>query len=327
MFDGRWSNRCARRKTKEEQTMTSINEESRSRFDEFQATMAPTVAVLRGLCEAINTVAPRHGRLPSHDSKAMTELAAEAKDYSTGWWQRPVADTHSQGGMALFAATDFAMTFASCMSANPVPVYGHLVVARSCLEASVVAQWLNEPAIAPDERVRRGLCEQIYSALELKRLNSEDAQVMSDRVDSWENEASHWGWAVSHARGKPAVDSTRRPSVPSAIDLLLMGQQRENPRLGQAQWSLLSAVSHVTWYGLAQSLAVASTETSFGPPLVDIGTSSSSVRAQAVCVLKSVRAAASSRFELMGWADAEWCDAANRSEAHEVQLVRSNSAT
>ena len=224
--------------------------------------------------------------------------------------------------MSLFAATDYAMTFASCISADPVPVYGHLVVARSCLEASVVAQWLNEPAIAPDERVRRGLCEQIYNAWELTRLRIEDAQVISDRVNRWENEATHWGWHVSHRGGKPAVDSTRRPSVPSAIDLLLIGQQRDDARLGRVQWSQLSAVSHVTWYGLAQSLEVAPTETSFGPPMVNVGTSSRSVRAQAVCVLKLLRAAATSRFELMGWADFEWCAAADRSEAHEVELVR-----
>jgi hypothetical protein len=43
-------------------------------------------------------------------------------------------------------------------------MYGHLVLARSALEVSVVSKWLNDPDVAFDVRVKRGMAEQVYNA-------------------------------------------------------------------------------------------------------------------------------------------------------------------
>src|ERR1700722_13437021 len=50
------------------------------------------------------------------------------------------------------------------------PQARQLVVARSVFDASVVAAWLNDPKADATDRVKRGLCEQLYSAMELVRL-------------------------------------------------------------------------------------------------------------------------------------------------------------
>jgi hypothetical protein len=63
-----------------------------------------------------------------------------------------------------------------------------------------------------------------------------------------------------------------------------------------------------------------------GQSLAEIGTKSSSVYAQAICVLKALRKAGEARLLLMGWTDDEWNAARRRSEAHEAALVRAFTA-
>jgi hypothetical protein len=204
-----------------------------------------------------------------------------------------------------------------------MPVYGHLVVARSALEAAVISAWLNEPAIEPDERVKRGLCEQIYNAWELVRLRvEEDAR---DRVDRWQAVAAGFGWNVGRDRDKPTVDQARRPSIPDGIDGLLMDNRDGAWRIGRVQWSYLSAVSHVTWYGLRQAITEPPPESELRPSLVSIGVTLNSVHAQSVCILKALRMAAWARFTLMGWVDDDWRAASNASAAHEQELVAASS--
>ena len=94
-------------------------------------------------------------------------------------------------------------------------------------------------------------------------------------------------------------------------------------RLGHAQWSYLSAVDHVTRWGLRQAISnPPSAPDASGQSLAEIGTKSSSVYAQAICVLKALRKAGEARLLLMGWTDDEWNAACRRSEAHEAALVR-----
>jgi hypothetical protein len=294
--------------------------------DEFREAIAPTVEVIRSLATAVADVGARHGRQPAADSRAMAEIAAEAASYAKHTtWDYPVTDTHSLGGMTLFAASDYARTFAETVAASRMPVYGHLIVARSALEASVVSAWLNEPGIAPAERVKRGLCEQIYNAWELARLRvEEDAD---ERVARWEAVAANFGWGIKRHRDKPAVDDVKRPSIPDGIDGLLMDNREGAWRIGRVQWSYLSAVSHVTWYGLRQAITEAGAESDLGPSLVSIGITLNSVRAQAVCILKALRTAATARFTLMGWVDEEWQVASRRSAVHERELVEASSSS
>lgn len=125
-------------------------------------------------------------------SVAIDEIAAEARGFGTHTdWDGPIRDTHSFGGTTLFAASDYARSFAELFAAGRTPVHGHLSLARSTLETSVVAAWLNDPAVDPGERVRHGLCEQLYNASELVRLGLEpDAK---QRLQRWKDVAAGFG--------------------------------------------------------------------------------------------------------------------------------------
>jgi hypothetical protein len=219
--------------------------------------------------------------------------------------------------MTLMAAADFARSFAVLVDADSTPVYGHLVVARSVLDACVVAAWLNDPKADATERVKRGLCEQLYSAMELVRLRLEDDAV--ERRDYWKVRAAALGWSVK-PNTKPVIDGTSRPSVPSGIAELLVGDGEA--RIGRAQWSYLSAVSHVTWYGLRQAITSPALTPGLGGGLATYGTTSSSVRAHALCVLIALRNAADARFVLMGWVDDDWRAACARAQQHEQVLLQ-----
>ena len=252
----------------------------------------------------------------------MREIAGEADTYRhQSGWNHPITDTHTLGALTLFAACDYTRGFANAVEAEPVPVYAHLVLVRAALEACVVSAWLNEPGIAHIERIKRGLCEQLYSALELRRLGVDDGA--TDRIDRWKATAAQFGWLADTRRNKPAVDGVGRPSVSLGIDELLPG---EESKLGRVLWGYLSAVSHVTWYGLRQALTSHTEADPAGLVLTSVGTSSSSVQSQAVCVLSALRSASTARHTLMGWSSARWDSACRRAEQHEVALVRASQA-
>jgi hypothetical protein len=249
----------------------------------------------------------------------MAEIAVEQSYANRSEWPSPISETHTFGEMTLRAASDYARTFADALGVGDRgPVYGHLVLVRAALEACVVSWWLNEPGIDPAERIKRGLCEHLYSANEIRRLNiQEDA---AERVERWERVASNLGWRVGDDRGRPVVDGVKRPSIPGGIAALLVGERES--RIGRLLWSYLSAVSHVTWFGIGGTLSRAGEPDPAGFVRATIGTQSSSVSTQAWCILRSLKNAATARFTLMGWNDPQWEAACRRVEAHELVLFR-----
>lgn len=172
-----------------------------------------------------------------------------------------------------------------------------------------------------NRRVSVGLCDRLYSANEVKNLElSPDA---AEEVKQLEADAASFGWRSHFGRGdKPEVDGAKRPSVGNGITRLLV--EDSQARIGRLLWSRLSAVTHVTWFGLLWAFMLpedAPSGSSF--TTVPVGTDPTRVATQAWCALRVLRAAANRRFMLMGWADQEWQDAASRAEAYEYALFQS----
>lgn len=136
-------------------------------------------------------------------------------------------------------------------------------------------------------------------------------------VTEW---AASFDWTLRNDRGKPEVDGTKRRSVPEGIRQLLV--DHEDAQLGRLLWNRLSAVTHVTWWGLMWALDLpASPSGSTGFTTVSVGTDSKKVSLQALCVLRALRVAATERITLMGWIDGEWQDACNDAEERESALL------
>ncbi len=236
-------------------------------------------------------------------------------------WLAPVADTHTFGAMTLLAASDYGRCYADLFASARAPVYGHLVLARAGLEACVISSWLNDPRIEVGDRVKRGLCELVYSSSEMVRLKINDRGKAADLVARHERNASALGWEIKWDRDKPAIDGTKRPSIPEGIAEMATGDRAKD--LGKVQWSYLSSVMHVTWYGLGQGVMEGPAEpVGFGPSTAMIGTESKAVNAQSLCLLRSIRHAGTARLTMMGWLDDAWAEAEQVSVSHENALLK-----
>lgn len=301
--------------------------------DEFREALAEMVADIRVFTLEVDAVAPRHERTPGVESAGREELADEQGYKDRCSWAGPIGDTHMLGGLTLQASADFVRTFAESFTTGSVPMYGHLVIARSALESSVASWWLNEADIARDERVKRGLSEFLYSASEVFRL-----KVRADgaeQVKFWTACASDLDWSATdydgkpwkpRSRGTPRVDGVERPSIPDRITRFLVGDT--GAKIGKLIWSRLSAVSHVTYFGLESAMLLQNAGPGPSPDVktVPVGTDASSVALMAFFAVRALRQAATARFALMGWEDEAWNTARDFAERLELKLYRTYEA-
>jgi hypothetical protein len=290
--------------------------------------MAPVVGGVLEFASSVRTVGPRHGDIADADSPAMRELNSQNEWAQRSGWNEPFGDTHSIAGLTLGASSDYVTSFAQLFNGEQAPVYGHLVLARAALEASVVCWWLSEPGISRESRAQRGLSEILYSAWEERRLDlAPDARQHLADVRRF---ADQLGWALvnsqgnpwtSRSRGKPLVEGAGRPPMADAIASLLTDDTTSS--IGRVQWSRLSAVTHTTFWGLRNAFQAEDAVDSpiMGRKTVPVGTHAGSVFLQVICLLKTLRRSADARFRLMGWDDDDWRSAVTTAEKHEHHLL------
>lgn len=292
----------------------------------FATAMAPTVAVIRTVTDAIAGASERHANLPGVDSVAMKDIDAQESGciVKPKDWDVPIGDAQTLGSVDLLAATDAARCYGELFAGTRAPLYGHLTLARACLEACVVSEWLSDPKITATERQRRTLVELIYSAKEVKRLGVEESDIADERIALWLGVADELGWDVSKDT-KPQVRGSGRPAMADGIDHLLM--DKGPARLGRVQWSYLSGVNHTVWFALRQAFIGGVTAEVMGPSTAPLGTESKAVYSQTLCLLRALRVAATTRMIYMGWVDDVWEYAANVALTHEVELFRRVTAT
>jgi Thiamine pyrophosphate enzyme, C-terminal TPP binding domain len=228
----------------------------------FRKALKPMVDATRSLTDAITT--RRSARTqPDAGSLAMREIQDDASYGARSGLDHPFTVIHSLGGLTLLAATDHVRVYGDAFGENGngamISTHAHLVVARAALEASVVSAWLNEPGVARDERMRRGLSEFIYSAVEQQRVRYQPGGWA--RAREWIEHATNLGWLVTDwegntwgrdTRGDPQVDGVMRPGMPVGVRDLVVGD--EASKIGKLEWSRLSAVSHATWVAHRLSL-------------------------------------------------------------------------
>lgn len=248
----------------------------------------------------------------------MSELAEEPTHGARSLWEGPVTDTHGFGALTLKAATDYVHAMADLFDTSHPPLYAHLTLARAALESTVVSAWLSEPGITGVERIKRGLCEMLYSAKEVDELKL-DARG-SERVTFWSEVADAFGWTVT-GRMKPTIDGARRPRVSDGILELTGGE--DGSRVGDLLYSRLSAVDHVTWFGLTSVFDVDAAEHDgySGMAAVPLMVDGAKVSAYTYYVVKALHSAADKRFMLMGWGDELWREAEGSADELERRLL------
>jgi hypothetical protein len=182
--------------------------------DTFRDRLAEQLAGIRALALSVDAVLNAL-REPAVDSAAMGEIAAEQNYRSRSAWEAPIADTHSFAVATLRASSDYVRGFAELFRTDHPPLYAHLPLARAALEAAGTSFWLSELRIGPLDRMKRGLCELLYSANEVAELNLSENPGQS--VQLWEGVAQSFNWSVNNGRSKPVIDGTRRPRISESI--------------------------------------------------------------------------------------------------------------
>src|ERR1035437_3428261 len=100
------------------------------------------------------------------------------------------------GARTLRPARDYVRGLAERFESGHPPIHAHLPPARAALESGVVSAWLNAPGSATLVRIRRGVCEMLYSANEVNELELDsDGEV---RVEFWKDVGSSFGWQVNN---------------------------------------------------------------------------------------------------------------------------------
>ena len=203
--------------------------------DEFRKALRPMVEATRSLTDAITTMRSERTQ-PDAGSLAMREIQDDASYGARSGLDHPFTVIHSLGGLTLLAATDHVRAYGDAFGENAngakISTHAHLVVARAALEASVVSAWLNEPGVARDERMKRGLSEFIYSAVEQQRVRYQPGGWAQAR--EWIEHATNLDWSVTDwadntwgrdSRGDPQVDGVMRPGMPVGVRDLLVGDE------------------------------------------------------------------------------------------------------
>lgn len=287
--------------------------------DAFRERLSEQLGGIRALAlsvdEVLNTV-----REPAAESVAMGEIAAEQNYRSRSAWEAPVADTHSFAVATLRASSDYVRGFAELFNSDHLPLYAHLPLARAALEAAGAGFWLSELGISPLDRMKRGLCELLYSANEVADLDlSANA---SQSVQLWEGVAQSFNWSVNNSRNKPIIDGTRRPRISESI-VQLAGSSPDS-QAGNFLFSRLSAADHVTWFGLSWAMDMANVSHRPTSTLrtVAVGTSTAQVATIAFYLVRALRTAAANLFTLMGWVSSDWEQAAAAAEQLELQFAQ-----
>jgi hypothetical protein len=91
------------------------------------------------------------------------------------------------------------------------------------------------------------------------------------------------------------------------LNLILAGEA--DRLVGQALWSYLSAVTHLTWYGIRSSIIppFPTEKEALGVTLVGIGADSNFVDTLSICLTRMFATAASAHLRYMGWdSDGKW---------------------
>lgn len=161
---------------------------------------------------------------------------------------RHVIDAFAIPWGLLVAAEDHLMSLRLAIQRSSV--FSSRVLTRAVLEVAARAWWHFDPAIDIEERVRRSFNEQLSSAGELLRLESEMDHDLSAnaRLESLAQEAERVGFTIVRTRRDiPSHIGEPRPGTLTLMEGLMSHRVE---RMGRLLWRTLSAAAHGTTYAM-----------------------------------------------------------------------------
>jgi hypothetical protein len=297
--------------------------------DEFADVMRPGTMALHGLADTFISMNERHGYIASSSSRAMAEIAEEAR-FSSRAWPEPAHNAHTMTGMLNRAGVDHAASFAHLFSSGPIPVYAHLVVARAALEAFAWAYWLGDPSIDVEHRIKRSKVWQLADAQQLRRLGVPDQKLRGDRIKARVRGGAPKGWSIICNDKTISVGGETQPTTKKAISVVLgIDPKAALISRGGPLWDYLSGVVHASQYALIASMefGAEADESELGPLLAATVTGSDSAHFIAASICRAAINACDAQVTLLGWDhDPAWQTAVKDADDYFTAVVKATAA-
>ncbi len=206
---------------------------------------------------------------PVAGSIASTEIGTAEAGPGGPWGDEPALTAYSLAMIANFAAADQLGCLATLIDSEGVAgIFGPLVIARACIEASARSWWLLDPNIGVRERVGRSFRVRIRSIDETTHLINElllgvgsaegevgrqqlldDLETQRARRIAVLDQAVACGIPVHYEKRAPIGVNVTMPKNDELVGGLL---EDAGAVLGAALYALLSGVTHATHYALIQ---------------------------------------------------------------------------
>lgn len=246
--------------------------------------------------------------LPDSESEAMRELSQQAK-YGGAWEPVPVDSALSQVGLLLTAAEDCMRSFARLVLHDDTSLFAHVTLTRAALESLALANYLGEPGVGTQERVRRALNQRIYEAYQAEQLPG--AMRQSKDVRKRLLEATAIGFKTKSSKSRITYLLPDRPSVTQHIRMLLTSDD-----LDAGIYAYTSAVAHGVGWGLLQrSEHYEGNESTSGPVMTQaLMHSSGDINTMGLVLLSGHIKAYGSYLKWTGLPAPEWDEARLRAE-------------
>jgi hypothetical protein len=263
---------------------------------------------LRAIATTHMDVVQKSGWMARAESPAMSDISLSADFTESPGWSDPITDIGTFIGLNLLASSEISLSFVERLEDDAACAFTHLILSRTSLEASANAYWLAEPGLTYTDRIKRGLWYRLHSVREELRATPEQRPLHLKRMKALGAVATHYGW-VANSTNNDAVfrDGFHRPSMKSQLNAILTGEGDHT--IGQALWSYLSAVTHLTWYGIRETI-IPPYPTNIGTievTVVGVGSDSRFVNTLTTCLTKMFAAAATAHLQYMGWeSDDDW---------------------
>ncbi|HEX6758873.1 MAG TPA: hypothetical protein VF086_10775 [Propionibacteriaceae bacterium] len=293
--------------------------------DEFANVMLPGTRALDALANTFISMNERHGYIAAASSRAMAEIAAEAR-FASEAWPEPAHNAHTMVGMLNRAGVDHAASFAHLFSSAPIPVYAHLVIARAAMEAFAWAYWLGDPNIGVELRIKRSKVWQLADAQQLRRLRMDELVMRSKRLKARVRRGAPKGWTIVCNDKTISVDGETKPTTTQAISAVLRIDPKASLTGGGPLWGYLSGVVHASQYALISSMEpdTAAEEIELGPYLAATVTGSDRVHFIAANICRAAINACDAEVSLLGWDhDPAWQTAVNNAAAYIQAVIQS----
>jgi hypothetical protein len=206
--------------------------------------------ILAGTAERFRLIRVTNGLGPAPGSPAAQELEAQGQ-FAVPSMRQPVENCYGIAVMRLIAAADHLDSTARLL-ADPAQVYGQAITARAALETSARAWWALDPNLDLRTRVVRGMVDRMLSLQEGGKVPIRKLRAHQEaRLDELVAVAEELEFRVRRdLKGRPISIAGVAP--PGATELI----KKQEGKIGEVSYRILSAVAHGVLYGLMTSTEI-----------------------------------------------------------------------